>query len=483
MGRFNSSENALQSQYNMAVAQIRALQEQLETKERQYRIYEQQVDVVDGHMRKLCEMILAKDKSQMTLGTAKSWHGYSTDELITMARKVFIQYNQDRTKLLQEVMAVAEARGQELESLKDQIGQMLTSGNVAGTTYEEVVQQAEKRRQEQAALDSTDNKTRKAVQEGRVALVVEEDGDFDEQEMGAISAMINTAEAAKLTPSSKPVSRAQAKQDRIKQERKAAAEAHVVDLNKYMEKCGENEWKVMEIIGTMGLARGVEIEKEFSKFNSNSGAFRRAHLALTNAGALDKDVVALPLSKNALFLWLTDIGIRMFKAHFEKDPVPSEIVEVRKEHDNIQHGYGIRDLERLLVESKRYKSVCSSNRKNPIDVEWGGQKLQYIPDILCKADRWTDYYEYELGTHTDFDFGMKLNKMSRVTKYLNIVCPNREVLRVVKKKVDKWIQGRGSASLKNTTVRIGTVVSIQNDSDWIVVYELAKGPTPVKDLS
>jgi hypothetical protein len=102
--------------------------------------------------------------------------------------------------------------------------------------------------------------------------------------------------------------------------------------------------------------------------------------------------------------------------------------------------------------------------------------------LICKADRFTDYFEYECGTHHQQDFDNKLSKMCRVTRFLHIVTPNKPTAQKIKAQVDTWIEGRGVQSLQRIVVKIGTAQSVKNDGKWLVVYELQKGPVPTQDL-
>lgn len=482
MGRDREYEILL-NKYNMLVAKHRDLEEQSQTKDRLHRDYEAKCEVLDGHARKLCEMILAKDKSEMVLGDEKTWHSYSTDELIAKAQVVFVRYNQERTKLLNDVMAVAENRGQELESLKDQISQMLYSGNMAATTPEDLLANAERARKEKEALEKAPNSTKQALADGRINVIIEEDEDCDEGEIEAIRKMMDVAEQAKLTASSTPISRSAEKIERMKQADRDVAKAHVVDLQEYIDKCKEVEWAVMEMIGTYGISKYTEIYKRCLECypSLTEKKVRSAVGSLSGMGAVRSAKLELPTSRCNVYE-LTALGERIYLAHFDKKPVMSEMTKVCKLHDNPNHGYGIMELEQILVDSGRYVSVESSNRSQPIEIEIDGHKVQYIPDIICRSNKFTDYYEYELGTHPQHEFNLKCNKMLKVTRFLHFVSPSKDVIAVIKRQVDTWIETRGSGSIRNAVIKLGTSLSLRNDGDWVVVYELSKSTTPIKDL-
>jgi len=111
--------NSLLQKYNLAVTQIGEMRDQMATKNRLTAEYEAQCEVVEKHARKLCELILAKDRSEMVLGKAKTWSSYSTDELIAKATAFFVEYVKAHTEKLQKLMAEIERRGDEIESLNE----------------------------------------------------------------------------------------------------------------------------------------------------------------------------------------------------------------------------------------------------------------------------------------------------------------------------------------------------------------------------
>ena len=128
--------------------------------------------------------------------------------------------------------------------------------------------------------------------------------------------------------------------------------------------------------------------------------------------ALDQESLYLPLTPKVSVYKLTDIGARLYRKRYDKVPVESEIDRVRKEHDNLEHGYGIMDLERVLSECGRYREVHIFNRSRAITVS-GNRK--YVPDVVALPvqGNFTEYIEYERGFHTQPDFNAKCNKCVR----------------------------------------------------------------------
>lgn len=483
----DSEYETLLSKYNMAVALNRDLREQMETKDRQRQDYEEKCDIVDKHARELCEKILAKDRIEMTLGDAKTWHSISTDDMIKKAMASFARYCQERTELLNKVMKIAEQRGLELESLKDQISRLMRNGNAGAlASADEMLQQAEKEREVKEIISKAPNSTQKAIAEGRVEAIIEENDECEDKEIEAIQQMIEISNQAKLTERSIPVVRTPQKSELIKKADEAAIQPHMIRLDKIMEQYGDAEWNVLQVIGKLGLSKTQDILSKCHEIfpDDTDWKSRKALNTLRAAGGpLDSMSVTLPISKHNILVKLNDIGERIYETHFGEKPVKAEMDAVRAEHDNPEHGYGILDLKKLLEETGRYESVSCYNRQSPFNLEINGVALKYIPDLICKGPKFTDYYEYERANHLQSDFNMKCNKMCKVTRFLNFVTDNIKSTKKINEQVKAWIATRKPETLKGITVRIGTADSIRNNGKWLVVYNLNKGTEPITDLT
>lgn len=476
----NSEYQILLNKYNTLVARASEAEEQYESSKKAWKEYEQRQDIINDHARKLCEKILAKDKSEMTLGTAKSWHSFNTDDLILKAIDSFDSYVADNIKILQQVFAVAEDRGQKLDALTEQVAALVTGGSVNATSVEEIIEEAESKHKEESVINKAPNAVKKAAAEGKIELIVEEDSDASDDDLRGFIEMKERAIEAQLTPRSVPTINSTRKEKQMKKAEEAAAQIHIVDIENYINKCSDKEWEVLEAIGTQGISRLKDIAEYINNAHGTLIAtVRRAVNSLVAMNAIKEERVSLPLSSQSKFYCLSDMGKRIYKHHFEQNPVVSELENVIAEHDNASHGYGILEVEKVLVESGKYKSVSSSNRNNPIPVKVDGQSLKFVPDIIAKTDRYTEYFEYEMGTHNQVNFNIKCEKMCKVTRFLNFIAPNREIAKSLKAKVDVWIRDKDISLIKGHTIRIGTTVSLKDDSNWLYEYQLKSGKEPV----
>lgn len=470
----------LLSKYNIAVARCRDLEEQNNVNRRHWKAEEEHFKKVEDLARKLCEMILAKDPAEMVLGENRSWYATPVDELILRAQKSYKTYNQKTTRILNDIQDKAEKRRAKIEGLEDQIQQYL-----AGNGFIAPIGTADS----QTGTDEDESKQQINApgQIGKVDVVIEDEEDApDAEDIHAISELMGINEQAKLTANAVPVSDAAQKVRMMERERENAMMAHMIDLIELEKRFNDAMWSVLSYIGGEGIAKYPELERRMvgEEPETAKSKVRTATQELYKMKILDQESLNLPLTPRILVYKLTDIGIRLYRKHFEKMPVESEIDRVRKEHDNLEHGYGIMDLERVLSECSRYREVRIFNRDRAVNIS-GNRK--YVPDIIAFPAKgsYTEYIEYERGYHTQPDFNAKCNKMCKVTRFLNFVAPNRQIL--IKKlcpQVEAWIQERGIEGIRNIRIRLSTPVELRAASStdaWLIVYDLSKGAKPVKD--
>lgn len=473
----------LLSQYNILVAKYRDLSEQMRVKTDQMVKYETEHDIIEKHARELCEMILAKNRSEMVLGNNRTWHSFSTDELIAKAKQGFVAYNQEKTEVLNQVMAISERRGQELDSLKDQIARTINSGGFGGLSADQMLQQAKEESQRKAAIEKTPAATQAAIKSGAVTCIVEEDEDIDADETEAIQEMMNIGTEAKLSTAKAAVKRSEEKVNKMKEAQRKSVLLHTVDLNQITGEWTEIQWFIFEQMGRTGISRVKDItDLCIARFGANQKtAIQRGLYKMKDQKVVDYKAISLPHSKKLTLYYLLDAGKLIFQAKYNADPAPSELEKVVKEHDNPEHGFGIMDLKTVLEEKGKYESISAYTRNKPFDVVVGERNYQYIPDLICKTKKFTDYYEYEIGKTAQTDFNLKCSKMCQVTKYLNFVTPNQASAKRVKAQVDAWIESRGVKSLKGITVRISTVEVIAQQDKWLVQYSLSTGAEPTEN--
>lgn len=470
---------ALLNMYNTSVTRVKVLEADQVEKAEALKKYEAEMDVIIDHTRKLCEKILAKDRSEMTLGSARSWASTPTLQLIDNATDSFDNYVRQNTDLIKRIFDISEQRGRQVDDLKDQIATMITGGNIAASSVEEVIESAERRSRENDARVKAAPALQKAAAEGKIELILEEDGDVTEEEQELLDAMAEQAAAIQLTPKAVPLKTSGAKSKAMKRAEDKATQLHMVDLKKYEDKLSDDDWEFIDAIAVKGLSRFSEISSYLVNEKGHLKSMpRNSGMILENSGILETANISLPTKASATkFLWLSDMGKRLFKTKYGKDPVLCEIEIIKAEHDNPEHGYGIISLGQILEESGKYTRVSTSNRDNPIPVVVGGEKHYYVPDVIAVTPKFTEYYEYERDTHNQKNFNLKCNKMVKVTRFLYFITPNKSIAKNLKKKIDKWIETKTDEEIKGVVVRIGTVLSIK-EGKWCAEYRLAKNREP-----
>jgi hypothetical protein len=118
-----------------------------------------------------------------------------------------------------------------------------------------------------------------------------------------------------------------------------------------------------------------------------------------------------------------------------------------------------------------FKSVSCSPSKNRVQLDNG---ISYIPDIVTQG-KFKSFYEYERGYHNQTNFNAKLNKMCKVTNFVNIVTSNKENMDLVIQKVEKWVDSKGGVeAIAGKTVRVATALFLKdknpeahNNWNWV----------------
>lgn len=472
--------NILANKYNRLIAQYQNLEETHKNEKEKHRELKDEIKVLEDNMRKLCEEILAKDKSEMVLGTSYSWGGIDTATLINKASFSLKKYNKERAELMKRIAVVAEERGRKIENLQDQISQIMASGtDIVNKTKED-------REEEEKAKKKLPYEMQQAEKEGKIQTIIVEDGDLgndltDNDIDPNLKTILTLNDSLEFTPAKVPVSDTRkkiAKAVEKKEEKKVIA--HVINLKDYEDKLNNVAWKIIEIIGSEGLSEYNDIEQRVleSKVSDITSKIRYAMTSIESMCLLQKEQVSLPTKSKFFLFKLSITGSRLYHEKFGKDPVPSQIDIIEAEHDNLEHGYGIMEAANFLQTNPMYKSISTMNRANPLDV---GNGLKYIPDIIAVTDKYTEYFEYERGNTILTDMTAKCNKMLKFTRFLNFIVPNKEIMtNKLIPQLCQFVKTRGIESLKGVRIRITTLKYFRDNKPgsyecWQSEYNMEKG--------
>jgi hypothetical protein len=516
----SSDYNVLLNKFNRLVASHKDLEQQNAAKTNELRSLERDTNITLGHVRNLCEEILAKDPNEMVLGRGYSWGSLPINVLVQKAASAFKVYNAGRTDLMKRLYSESEQRRIENEGLQSQIESLMINGRSVSQPksddYEETgeiepdkINTAEITPIDDVAPVNSESirnapyKIQQAVKSGAIEAIIEEDNDLTDRDEADINEAVRLSDA--LTSQMKDIhipvhpSNKKAKQQHEHEEKKA--EAFMVNLTEYKEKMTDIAWLVLDAIGAFGLSRYAEIEtKTIELFESSGlreeyiqkkksvsitgGRVRTTIQSMENLGVVQREVIATPMISKLIVYSLAPMGTHLYKDKTSKDPVLSERDKVVAEHDNIEHGFSIRAVAEMFETSGHFKSVCCDPAKNRMVLEGD---IVYVPDIVTQG-KFKNYYEYERGLHIQNNFNIKMNKVCKVTNFVNIITSNKENVAFLSKQVRKWIESRGGyKALSGKKVRITTAISLKDKNpdqteNWNLVYDM-KSENPIDNTA
>lgn len=219
----------------------------------------------------------------------------------------------------------------------------------------------------------------------------------------------------------------------------------------------ETEKNVLYVIGKHGVAEVQEIERWLKQYGYKSNM-----PAIANAikNLLQKEILtnfSVSTGKRTFYVYkISEFGKGLYKALYQEEPTESEIDIMIKQHDNIEHGYTIKEVVKILTDKWECSEVSMDREKNTIKLPNG---QSYIPDIVATTkDGKKLYIEVELGNTYQDEFNMKLKKMLNITNSIIIITTSEEV---VKNKLENQVKaflkfiGKNS-EYKGATIKITT---------------------------
>jgi hypothetical protein len=245
--------------------------------------------------------------------------------------------------------------------------------------------------------------------------------------------------------------------------------AHVVDLKDYIDKMDDVMWSIVRVIGKDGLSESKDIKKVILKEKGTESAFNTALTKLRSMQIIDQERI------NTGWRWfnsyeLSDTGKRIYLEKYKENPVECEKQILKKEHTTALHGYCIKDAAYILQAVFQYDEACTKRRQNTIKLPSG---VSYIPDIVAKKKKGAlvDYFEVELGHHTQKDFNDKCDKMRAVTSNLYFIVPDADTMNnKLAKQIGQWVLEKGGKDkLKGITIYLTTLTKL-NEGKFENIY-------------
>lgn len=242
-----------------------------------------------------------------------------------------------------------------------------------------------------------------------------------------------------------------------------------IDLEKVRNNIGPTEKKILEGIGKEGISENLLLLEYCIKGNEGitESKYETAFENLKNSGVIEVDnVQSFNKPRGTKLVNLSsDIGKRLYREYFKAVPVLCEKEKIKKENDNLVHGYSIKDTFKQLSDSG-YLELSMDRKENTIPISGANT---WVPDIIGKnpITNRKECFEVEYGNHNQDNFSIKLDKANMKTSILRIIVPNKAVKDNILAKVRNW-----QASSKKTismTIFIQTFLELKNKVDGIVI--------------
>ncbi len=468
----NIEYSKLLAKYNRVVSENISLRDQLQQNNRRMAEREARIKHDNDMIRSICEEILSKDNNEMVVGEEYSWDRMSVSELIERTILSYRKHNRERTELILKLVDLTDERADQIDSLTEQIEQLEhmydSKGKPDNIPASSVSDPENEKKTEDESAKCGD----------RITIGPE---DCINDMLDAVVDAMKITESVHIKPPPIPISEPREKIERIKSEKKKVKESMKIDVTPikvHIDKMNPIMKEIVLVMGEIGLSVYMEIRDEVLKRCGDTmpgiseQRIRAGITQLESMNIVQKNTFCSPLRGNLNIARLTVTGMTVFKELTGKLPVISEMERIVKEHDNIEHGYGIRELADILENSGKYSSVTWMNGRKPIQLK-DGQSI--IPDITAKTAGRIEYFEYERANHSFPDLKVKLNKLASITKYINIVVQNTDQLNAMLRSVEKWAKERDSSVPHKCLVRLSTIKYYSQHepgTDMAWMYEL-----------
>lgn len=229
------------------------------------------------------------------------------------------------------------------------------------------------------------------------------------------------------------------------------------------------DWLIIEAIGSQGFSESTDIcnwiYKEYPAYEGKRSVLLQSLSNLNKSQVLESQEISTGIRRTLRIYKLTNAGIEIYKNKYQDVPVEAECDKIARDHDNVKHGYTIKDTYTNFKNCFPIKSIEMDRSAVSIKLPNGET---YIPDIVVNLNDGTTYYvEVELGNteataeKETNDFNKKCDKMFQVTKTFLIVSDTAEVKKKNDQKISTWMVKRGGKDkLPGLTVYSATVTDI-----------------------
>lgn len=433
-------------------SQIEAKDEQIKGMNKYIREATEDTQRIITRFRAFCAKILENELAYSNI-TAKELQTMPLEELLDKAQKAHKQNQQKSREIYEMMKKKLMDKNAVISGLTDQVTQLKVMLDNAAEIFSDKAPADPDNDRTAAYLVDNDS----TVDDARPALAETEALESGEKIVDMATDM--TQEVESVTKS-KTVSGKQ--------------NYKVINIQEILNTMTDLMWTYLTVLGKKGLTEYPEIKTEIintTEKKVSESAIYNAHNGLLAAGLITSEKIRTG-SRWFLGVELTSIGIQIFTEKFGNQPVESEMKALIREHDNVRHGYAIKDVARMLSDTGKYKSISTRRRTNTINLD-GGKRC--IPDIVCCGEGVIDYYEVDCGNHRQSEFNDKCNKLKSITKNLYFIAPTREdMLDKLKMQIEKWIASCGGPFVLTKSNIVVYLTSLYDLSvgKWVFIYNM-----------
>ena len=434
-------------------SQIEAKDEQIKGMDKYIREATDDTQRIIVRFRTFCAKVLENELAYSNI-TAKELQTMPLEELLDRAQKAHKQNQQKSREIYEMMKKKLMDKNAVISGLTDQVTQLKVMLDNAAEIFSGKAPADPDNDRTAAYLVDTDS----PVDDVRPALAETEALETGEKIVDMTSNMSREVET--ITKSKTVVGNTQ--------------NFKVVDVEKIKNAMTELMWLYLRVLGDSGLTEYPELKNELNAVvekKYSDSAIYNAHSSLLAAGLITADKIRTG-SRWFLGIELTQLGVQIFVEKYGKPPTESEMKVLIREHDNLRHGYAIKDASRILRDTGKYKSVSTKRRTNVINLS-GGKRC--IPDIVCCGDGFIDYFEVDCGNHRQSEFEDKCNKLKSITKDIYFIAPTREdMMDKLKPQIEKWISSCGGPLvLAQSGIKV-YLTSLYDIScgKWVYIYNM-----------
>lgn len=435
-----------------------------------YTYLEKEHKKLKGMTENLCKSIMSNEYNLNQLGGQSILQGLDIYKLIEFTTIDFQKQRISNLELVKQLNEQIQIQANIIETLKQQLTQAmiqnskdLTPNEVEGATIidnsnvfdEEIIIEQPKKAPIKIERDNTGNITKiENKQESKL------NQNFPKVNNANANLAPKPQEKVKISP--KPQSPVAGKTIEDKNSPKLTIE----NIASYMDAMTEPMWDIVYAIGSQGFAKSNDIVDYINKDGEKhtKSAILTSITSLRKMSVLTNDTISTGYRRFQVYK-LSTKGEAMYKSKYGKDIVESEIDKIIRDHDNIIHGYTIRDTKELLLDVHKCKSA--NMERSEVSIKLPNNKT-YIPDIIAiNPNGEKMYIEVELGNTPQRDFNDKCTKMMEVTKNFYFVTDTDNTIKSkLEGQVSMWVlQMGGKEKVSGITVYITTTTQLSR-GEW-----------------